>query len=143
MQFGDILKNRSVFWSKLCILGSNYAIRQNSEKLLRSHPRHSGVFDWLTIVPEIFQCKKSLLGTKYAIWRDSEKSVSGGQRHLTVADRPPTPIDNTKSASPCEPLLSPIFVGAWSHIRLGLVQIDIWARQTDGQTCAKYNQDYN
>ena len=39
--------------------------------------------------------------------------------------------DNAKSGSPWEPLLSPIVVGAWSHLWLGLVQINILAGQTD------------
>ena len=36
-----------------------------------------------------------------------------------------------KSGSPWEPLLSTIVVGVWSHLKLGLVQIDILAGWTE------------
>ena len=114
---------------KTCLLGSKYAIWPDSEKLLW---RHSGVANLPPIGSKNFSgVKIGLLGPKYVIWWDSEKSTSGGQRYPTVADRPPVPNDNTKSRSPCEPLLSPIVVDAWSRIWLGLVQMDICAGQTD------------
>ena len=37
-----------------------------------------------------------------------------------------------KSGSPWEPLPSTIVVGVWSHLKLGLVQIDILGGRSDG-----------
>ena len=54
-----------------------------------------------------------------------KKMALDGPRHPTVPERPPMPTDNTKNESTYEPLLSPMVVGTWSHLRLGLVQIDI------------------
>ena len=73
---------------------------------------------------------------------DDENSASGGPKYLTVADIPPVPTDNAKSGSPWEPLLSPIVVCAWSHIRLGLVKIDIWVGRTDGRVPNIIYADY-
>ena len=115
-----------------------------------------GVVDKPTIASKIFLCKKRIFGiqicdfasrrstdygfekkflckigisvAKYAICRKSEKSDRCSQRNPTAADRP---TDNTQSGLSWEPLLLPIVVGAWSNLKLGLVQIDIWARQTD------------
>ena len=51
---------------------------------------------------------------------------------------PAYPLAVAKAIALGTTTLANIF-GAWSHIQLGLVQIDIWAGQTDRQTCAKYN----
>ena len=116
-------------------MGLKYAIWRHYKKSVHGGPRHAGVVDRPTIASKIFlSLKIGLSEAEYEIWRDSEKSASGGPRYPTVADRPPVPTDSTKSGSPWEPLLSPIVVVVWSHLRLGLVQIDIWAGQTDGQT---------
>ena len=67
-----------------------------------------------------------LNSAKYAICQASEKS------------------DSAKSGLTWELLLLPIVVGEWSHLRLGVVQIDIGAGWTDVQIdmCKIYILDY-
>ena len=57
--------------------------------------------------------------------QDSENSASGGPRYPIVAGRPHVPTNNTEKKLDLGTTTSPIVVGAWSHLRLGLVQIDI------------------
>ena len=142
------LKKVLRFVSKISVLGSKYAIWWNSKKSVLDNPRHTGVVYRPNIGPgwpkvylsrrptdysdeKFFRLKNRPFGCQISIWGDSEKSTLGGPRYLTVADKLPVATNNSKSGSPSEPLLSPIGMGESSHLWLGLVQIDIWAGQTD------------